>query len=57
MRGKRISQVAELSSHTLIVARWEENGYYFIDRSAIVPNPVKIEDTNIENNLHCTDLV
>lgn len=54
---KRVSQVAELTNNTLIVAVWDESGYYYIDRSSIVPNPVKIEDTTMKMNFYCTDLV
>ena len=38
------------------MAVWDEPGYYFIDRQAIVPNPVLIQDKEIAMNWFCTDL-
>ena len=56
--GQRVSQVVNSNVNQLLVALWEEKGFYKIDRRTSEKKVTLIEDeTEIERNYHCTDLV
>ena len=56
--GQRVSQVINSNVNQLLVALWEEPGYFKIDRRRTGLEMTHIEDeTNVANNFQCTDLV
>ena len=56
--GQRVSQVINSNINQLLVALWDDPGYYKIERRQYDKKTTYISDTgNIENNIHCTDLI
>ena len=56
--GKRVSQVINSNVNQILVALWDEPGFFKIDRRTTEQKITKIEDTtNIPGNINCTDLV
>ena len=42
--GTHVAQVVEINESVLLVAVWDESGYYLLDRTALGKDPVKIKD-------------
>jgi hypothetical protein len=57
LKGRRVSQFIELNEDELLISVWDESGYYFINRKSIVPEPIKIQDSNSLSGKYCTDLI
>ena len=56
--GQRVSQVINSNINQLLVALWDDPGYYKIERRQYDKKTTYISDSgNIENNIHCTDLI
>ena len=57
-KGQRVSQVIISNVNQLLVALWEESGFYRIQRSTYDHQITYIADeTGVPNNYHCTDLI
>ena len=56
--GRRVSQAINSNVNQLLVALWDEPGYYKVERRQYEHKITYIEDSsNIENNYNCTDLM
>ena len=56
--GRRVSQVVSSSLNQILATVWDEPGVWKIDRNSNESEVTLIEDdTHIEGNIHCTDLI
>ena len=56
--GKRVSQVIASNLNQILATVWDEPGVWKIDRTSNEIEVTLIEDdTNIEGNINCTDLI